>query len=70
MKWVHTIYIKQGDWMTYEPGYNTSWAWRKICQVKNTFKEFLFNDQGGTSITSYTLKYGHNWICGDAETKE
>ena len=34
VKWVHSIYIKQGDWMNYEPGYNTSWAWRKICRLK------------------------------------
>ena len=26
VKWVHSIYIKQRDWMNYEPGNNTSWA--------------------------------------------
>ena len=31
VKWVHSIYIKQGDWMNHEPSPITSWAWRKIC---------------------------------------
>ena len=42
----------------------TCWAWRKICQVKNTFKQFLFDDNGLSSSLYYSLKEGYNWISG------
>ncbi|XP_074283124.1 uncharacterized protein LOC141607668 [Silene latifolia] len=32
VRWVHSIYIKNCNWMDYEPGSGSSWAWRKICQ--------------------------------------
>ena len=56
--------------MNHEPGYNTSWAWRKICHVKNTFKQLFFNDNGSSKCTQYTLNMGYSWNIGDSETKE
>ena len=56
--------------MHYEPGYSTSWAWRKICQVKNMFKTFLFNEDGTSKTRIYTLKEGYKWINGDSEMVE
>ena len=51
VKWVHSIYIKkQGDWMTHEPGYNTLWAWRHICQGKNILKPTLFPEKGNSKF--------------------
>ena len=56
--------------MNYEPGYNTSWAWRKICQVKNIFKRLFTNGNGDLHRGQYTLTEGYKWICGESETKE
>ena len=66
-EWVHSIYIKGGDWREHEPGYNASWAWRKICQIKNMFNSHLFNEDGTSKTRQYSLKEGYNWITGDAE---
>ena len=66
VKWVHSIYIKHGEWKNHEPGYNSSWAWRKICQVKNMFKQFLFNENGTSKTKMYSMKAGYNWNCGDS----
>ncbi|XP_074297848.1 uncharacterized protein LOC141628638 [Silene latifolia] len=35
IKWVNNIYIKGVNWLQYEPTNFSSWAWRKICEVKN-----------------------------------
>ena len=56
--------------MEYEPGANTSWAWRKICQVKNIYKQFLFNEDGTSKSSFYSVKEGYNWINGDTELKD
>ncbi|XP_074277808.1 uncharacterized protein LOC141601424 [Silene latifolia] len=57
VKWVHAVYIKDKQWIDYEPTVNSSWAWRKICQIKNIFKELLRQNNG-----LYSVKSGYMWL--------
>ncbi|XP_074270200.1 uncharacterized protein LOC141593145 [Silene latifolia] len=62
VRWVHAIYIKNGNWMDYEPGSGSSWAWRKICQVKHLMKPYLLSI---TDLKHYTIKAGYQWLKPD-----
>lgn len=37
VKWVNHVYMKNQDWWGYQPNYETSWTWRKICKARDTF---------------------------------
>ncbi|KAL2905125.1 LINE-1 retrotransposable element ORF2 protein [Bienertia sinuspersici] len=39
VKWIHSVYIKEGDWWGYEPPKDGSWYWKKVCEIKR----ILFN---------------------------
>ncbi|XP_074313761.1 uncharacterized protein LOC141648954 [Silene latifolia] len=67
VRWVHAIYINSGTWSDYEPSPTSSWAWRKICQVKNIFKEFLFQSDWSRSGQSYTIGKGYKWLMPEKE---
>ncbi|XP_074299353.1 uncharacterized protein LOC141630431 [Silene latifolia] len=59
VRWVHAVYIKSTTWKDYEPGTGSSWAWRKICQVKNIYKSMVFTDP---IVEQYSLKEGYHWL--------
>ncbi|XP_021757410.1 uncharacterized protein LOC110722447 [Chenopodium quinoa] len=39
VKWVHAIYIKDGDWWEYKVKKNAGWAWKNLCRVKDKLKD-------------------------------
>ncbi|XP_074299014.1 uncharacterized protein LOC141630019 [Silene latifolia] len=59
VRWVHAVYIKNSAWKDYELGSGSSWAWRKIFQVKNIYKAKLFFD---TNVEHYSVKEGYHWL--------
>ncbi|XP_074315264.1 uncharacterized protein LOC141651449 [Silene latifolia] len=49
------------DWMLYEPTSSSSWAWRKICDVKNVYK--LGYAQGNwCGDDRYIIAAGYDWL--------
>ncbi|XP_074315473.1 uncharacterized protein LOC141651673 [Silene latifolia] len=62
VRWVHAVYIKQSDWMTYKPGVGSSWAMRKICQVKEIFKDHFSE---GNGLEHFTVSKGYQWLKPD-----
>ncbi|XP_074288169.1 uncharacterized protein LOC141613335 [Silene latifolia] len=66
VKWVHSIYIKRCTWKEYEPSINSSWAWRKICQVKTILHQ-LFYGIVGQMTGQYTIKQGYRFLRPDIE---
>ncbi|XP_074298144.1 uncharacterized protein LOC141628964 [Silene latifolia] len=46
------------DWLDYKPGVGASWAWKKICGVKEAMKPLLLMQGTGT----YTIKLGYDWL--------
>ncbi|XP_074283392.1 uncharacterized protein LOC141607942 [Silene latifolia] len=65
VKWVHSIYIKQTNWADYEPTFSASWAWRRICAVKDQLKPWMFDDQWRQTNNDYTVKLGYLWLVDD-----
>ncbi|XP_074299736.1 uncharacterized protein LOC141630893 [Silene latifolia] len=61
VKWVKKIYIKGRDWLYYHPTNNSSWAWRKVCQTKETFLTF-YQQHTWTPEKEYTIARGYDMI--------
>ncbi|XP_074310286.1 uncharacterized protein LOC141646187 [Silene latifolia] len=59
VRWVHAVYIKSSSWWEYISGSGCSWAWRKICQVKQLLKPYLSNL---FSEEHYTITAGYQWL--------
>ncbi|XP_074305634.1 uncharacterized protein LOC141640854 [Silene latifolia] len=58
VRWIHAVYMKDKEWEDYVHGSGVSWAWRKICWVKDLVKHHMFND----TLTDYTIKLGYGWL--------
>ncbi|KAJ8435469.1 hypothetical protein Cgig2_021102 [Carnegiea gigantea] len=50
VKWIHGKYLKSNNWWSCHPPKDCSWYWRKICFIKELFKE------GSTSLPHW------NWL--------
>ncbi|KAJ8422603.1 hypothetical protein Cgig2_022665 [Carnegiea gigantea] len=67
VKWIHGKYLKSNSWWSYHPPKDCSWYKRKICFIKELFKE------GSTSPPhwnwlgkpEYTVSIGYKWLMGD-----
>ncbi|KAK9756169.1 hypothetical protein RND81_01G078400 [Saponaria officinalis] len=57
------IYIKGDDWQSYSPSTNSSWYWRKICQVKPCFQE-AYQQQlwMNSEHRGYTIAKGYEFV--------
>lgn len=57
VKWVSEIYVKEANWESYVAPTNSSWAWRYICEAKNTLTQKLrstaWMNDAGFSIKKY-----------------
>ncbi|XP_074265959.1 uncharacterized protein LOC141588414 [Silene latifolia] len=62
IKWVNNIYIKEANWLQYEPTNYSSLAWRKICEVKNTLKAGYVNGKWRGTDVPYTIADGYQWL--------
>ncbi|XP_074283719.1 uncharacterized protein LOC141608256 [Silene latifolia] len=59
VRWVHSVYIKEQDWIDYKPGQGSSWAWRKVCWAKDLVKQHLF------AADNYSIKLGYSWLTNE-----
>ncbi|XP_062104515.1 uncharacterized protein LOC133815721 [Humulus lupulus] len=39
VKWIHTVYLKGTDFWLYQLKTDTSWYWKKLCQLRNLFAQ-------------------------------
>jgi len=39
VRWMHGRSLKHQSWWDHIPAYDSSWTWRKICQIKEFFKK-------------------------------
>ncbi|XP_074267102.1 uncharacterized protein LOC141590406 [Silene latifolia] len=46
----------------YEPSSYSSWAWRKICEVKHTMKNGYVNGKRRGTNEAYTISDGYKWL--------
>ncbi|KAL2898836.1 LINE-1 retrotransposable element ORF2 protein [Bienertia sinuspersici] len=40
LRWINAVYLKDKELWTYHPPSDSSWYWRKICEVKDIFKQY------------------------------
>ncbi|XP_074303034.1 uncharacterized protein LOC141637456 [Silene latifolia] len=60
VKWVHSVYIKSGDWLSYQPKSNGSWAWRKLCRIRDLIKGGCVGDWWLQNQQVYTIRSGYD----------
>ncbi|XP_074290952.1 uncharacterized protein LOC141617685 [Silene latifolia] len=62
IKWVDKIYIKGAPWLDYQPSQSSSWAWRKICEIKDKFRDAYDQGKWLTADDMYTISKGYDWL--------
>ncbi|XP_074300984.1 uncharacterized protein LOC141632329 [Silene latifolia] len=64
IKSVDHVYMKGRDWQEYTPTTNSSWTWRKICQVKDIMKAGYVNGNWSANNGVYSVSSGYKWLLG------
>ncbi|KAL9224959.1 hypothetical protein vseg_000934 [Gypsophila vaccaria] len=64
VKWVYTHYIKDQDWMDYQPSTNSSWVWRKVCAVKHRLASGYSEGNWTIQPQGYTPSGCYEWLRG------
>ncbi|XP_074300543.1 uncharacterized protein LOC141631821 [Silene latifolia] len=63
VRWVNTVYIKGKPWLDYSPSSNSSWSWRKICQIKSLYQESYQQNIWTMDIgKGYSIAKGYDFI--------
>ncbi|XP_074305021.1 uncharacterized protein LOC141639953, partial [Silene latifolia] len=62
IQWVDKIYMKGRSWLNYQPTAASSWAWRKIWEVKKKFQEAYNQGKWMTDGDKYTIAKGYDWL--------
>ncbi|XP_070022703.1 uncharacterized protein [Nicotiana sylvestris] len=66
VRWVNHVYIKGKDWWQYKPPQDCTWYWKKICDIKEKFKDGFEQRGWKAKNKQYTIKDGYNWRRGEA----
>lgn len=64
IKWIDHVYLKGGDFWTYNPSANCSWYWRKLVKVRETMK-LGFDPNTNAWLDGsgqYTAAKGYEWL--------
>ncbi|XP_074292822.1 uncharacterized protein LOC141619701 [Silene latifolia] len=63
VKWVNHIYLKGRTWRDFVPTNDSSWYWRKICQVKQllegAYQQHIWSDETGCT---YSISKGYEYL--------
>ncbi|XP_074315245.1 uncharacterized protein LOC141651430 [Silene latifolia] len=62
VQWIHHIYMKGLSWHTYSPSADTSWHWRKVCQVRDIIKAGFVDEFWIIGTGAYTVSGCYNWL--------
>ncbi|XP_062118199.1 uncharacterized protein LOC133831804 [Humulus lupulus] len=60
IKWVHHVYLGTADWWSYEAPSTSSWYWKQIVNVKNSFKQLV--DTQKFESETYQIKQGYRLL--------
>ncbi|XP_056697993.1 uncharacterized protein [Spinacia oleracea] len=64
IKWISSVYLKDGDWWEYKPPVAASWYWKQICKTKEHLKQF-FTQSNFRGMTTYSVKQVYETIIGN-----
>ncbi|XP_074292160.1 uncharacterized protein LOC141619018 [Silene latifolia] len=62
VKWVHCVYIKDVAWHDYKPSQGSSWAWKRICRIKDQLLAGYVNNGWLTEDGEYSIPKGYQWL--------
>ncbi|XP_056697428.1 uncharacterized protein [Spinacia oleracea] len=63
IKWINAVYVKDGDWWTFQPKASASWYWKRICATKEMLK-LVYTQAEFVAITHYSVKGVYEKIIG------
>ncbi|XP_056697648.1 uncharacterized protein [Spinacia oleracea] len=63
IKWVHAVYIKDGNWWDYMPAASASWYWKKISAIKEKLK-VVYTQAELADMPHYSVKTVYEKIVG------
>ena len=64
VRWVHEVYTKGGRWSLYNAPITASWSMWKLCKIKGTWKQWVFNDSYSIQevyMATFQLQPKVNW---------
>uniref|UniRef100_A0A803QBL0 Reverse transcriptase zinc-binding domain-containing protein n=1 Tax=Cannabis sativa TaxID=3483 RepID=A0A803QBL0_CANSA len=61
VKWIHSVYIKDKEWWSYEIPQTGSWYWRKIVALKGLLLNLV--DPTTFVLKKYNVADGYKWLC-------
>ena len=65
VRWIHGKYLKKGTWWDYKPPSDSGWHWKRICFIKELFKEGCSNGEWKwQGHHNYTVQSGYKWLMG------
>ncbi|XP_074291720.1 uncharacterized protein LOC141618508 [Silene latifolia] len=62
VKWIHAVYMKNGDWHSYTPKVGASWAWRKLYGIKEKLKSGYVEEWWLSLENCYSVQQGYQWL--------
>ncbi|XP_030487495.2 uncharacterized protein LOC115704429 [Cannabis sativa] len=61
VKWVHSVYLKQEDWWSYEASPQGSWYWKQVVAAKNQIQSLM--DAQQFTQGKYQISLGYQLLC-------
>ncbi|XP_074289166.1 uncharacterized protein LOC141614306 [Silene latifolia] len=68
VKWVHCTYLKGLPWIEYKPPKGSSWAWKRICRVKDILLPGYVHHDWLEKDATYSISKGYKWLGSEANT--
>ncbi|XP_074277785.1 uncharacterized protein LOC141601405 [Silene latifolia] len=66
VKWVHCTYLKSVPWTDYTPSQSSSWAWKRICRVKDILLSGYIQHDWLEKDAPYSISSGYDWLGTEA----
>ncbi|KAK9740361.1 hypothetical protein RND81_03G029300 [Saponaria officinalis] len=63
VKWVNVVYLRGQSWTDCQPSSSTTWAWRRICKVRDKMIDGFCDGWWLTVGNEYTVRQGYEWLC-------
>ncbi|XP_056695598.1 uncharacterized protein [Spinacia oleracea] len=64
IKWVTSVYLKDGEWWDYQPNNTASWYWKQVCSTKEKLK-MVFTEAEIGAMSKYSAKQVYNNLAGN-----
>ncbi|XP_010682464.1 uncharacterized protein LOC104897301 [Beta vulgaris subsp. vulgaris] len=66
LRWINAVYIKGAEWWSYVPTQDSSWYWKRICEVKEQMK-MIYTAQQLTNMQKFSIQECYKKLTGENE---